>query len=205
MYLAFELLISSHYPKNNEREIDWLKQALHSSEIDLNLQTLVPKGTQSVVDYIVGDIYINARLPLFHSKSGKNYFTPNNLNDRKTVSTALNLLTHIVIRMADKWYSCHRMSGWVNLKVMEENYEKLLVNSSFVYCDDPKFTNDDTIKSKSIKNGIKYNSQFKTTFLNESVPNIEGEVNLSLIKDRLPMSAIVAINEKIVLLINSSC
>lgn len=202
MYLAFEFLLSSHYPKNSESEIDWLKRALQSSEIDLNLHNIVPKGTQSIVDFIIEKIYINARLPLFHSKSGKNVFAPNNLKDRTTVSTALNLLTKIVIQMADHWYSCRRMSGWVNLKFLEESYEKLLVNSSFVYCDDPQYTENDTVKSKSIKKGIKYLTHFKTTFLNEDVPNIEGEVSLSLLEHRLPLSAIVAINEEKTLLIS---
>lgn len=202
MYLAFELLLSSQYPKKQRKEIDWLRQSLESSNIDLNLHTLVPKGTQSAVDFIIDVIYQNARLPLFHSKSGNTYFTPNNPNDRDTVSNALKLLTQIVIRMADKWYSCHRKSGWVNLKFLEENYEKLLLNSFLVYCDDPKFTDDDTVKSKSIRKGVKYNSIFKTRFLNENIPNIEGEVSLDLIKHRTPLSAIVAANEKLILLIS---
>jgi hypothetical protein len=202
MYLAFELFLSSIYPKSNEKEIDWLRNSLQSSDALLQFQNIVPQSTLSSIDYIIDTIYLNARLPLFHSKSGKMIFIPTNINDRLTISNALNLLTKVVILMADKWYSCRRLGGWANLKYFEEYYDKILIDSCFVYSDNPKFTVEDTIKSKSIKKGIRFKSSFRSTFLKENRPNIYGQLDLSCIKNLGSLSALFVINSEKVLLIN---
>lgn len=44
MYLAFESLLSSHFPKTQRREIDWLRQSLSLSASDLGLTGLVPSA-----------------------------------------------------------------------------------------------------------------------------------------------------------------
>lgn len=202
MYLAFELLLSSTYPKSKGKEIDWLRNSLKSSDLVLQLQNFIPKGNPSAVDFIIDTIYLNARLPLFHSKYGRTVIIPNNLNDRTTISKALNLLTKIVIQMADKWYSCRRMGGWANLKYFEEFYEKILTNSNFVYSDNAKYTVDDTLKSKSIRKGVIFKSLYKETFLNESRPNIYGQLDISLLKNREALFALFVINTDKVLLVS---
>ncbi len=102
MYLAFELLLSSSYPKVKEQEIQWLRRALTSSDSDLRLAQLVPRGTGDPVAYVIQTVYENARLPLFHAKDGRTYFTPFvSAADRAAVENALKLLTSIVVRMAE--------------------------------------------------------------------------------------------------------
>lgn len=203
MYLAFESLLSSKYLKTKEREIDWLKNSLIKSESTLQLQRFVPEGTPSCVDYIIETIYEKARLPLFHAKDGKTKFIPTDLTNRKTIALALSLLTKIVIQMAEIWYDCRRLSGWVNLNYFEEHYKTLIINSNFVFSDDPNFTLDDKPENLSIKDGQSFLAQFNDQFLHERRPNVHGILDVSTIKNRGPLLAIFLINDKITLLASS--
>lgn len=203
MYLAFESFLSTVYPKGKELEINWLKNSLSSSESSLRLNNLIPPGTTSAVDYIVDTIYLNARLPLFHSKQGKTKVIPTILSDRIGISKALNLLTKIVIQMSETWYSCSRKSGWINLKFIEEYYNKVLINSKFVYSDNSNYTMDDDLESISIKQGTKFESQYKDRFMGEYRPNIHGHLEISATQGKGPLYVIFVINEKSVQFVSS--
>jgi len=136
MYLAFESLVSSHYPKlDNEREIDWLRRALKSASAALRLDGLrvSPTGdlVDSIVDSILAVVYKDARLPLFHAKEGRHYFAPHDSSsDREAVSRALALLTQIVMRMAEAWFDARRTGGGVFFGWVYENARKMLAESS---------------------------------------------------------------------------
>ncbi len=118
MYLAFEALLSSQFPKTNqEREIDWLKRSLTSASTILKLNDLgVTPSSGNPASAVIDKIYTDARLPLFHAKDGKQYFAPQESNtERKAVASALEVLTTIVLRMAESWFNSRRRGGGVFL------------------------------------------------------------------------------------------
>ena len=165
MYLAFESLLSSQYPKPKGREIDWLRRSLASASNDLSLSNLAPNTASDPVAYILNTVYEGARLPLFHAKDGKTYFAPvHSLSDREAVVDALTMLSQIVIRMAEKWFSTRRMSGWVNLQIVEEHNRILFKDCSFIFNDNPNFNLQDDITSETISNGLPFDAQFSEHF-----------------------------------------
>jgi len=114
MYLAFEVLLSTHYPKmKREQEIDWLRRALSAASADIPLTGLGTKAGTDMGETILNEVYQDARLPLFHAKEGRAFYIPQDSNARTVVSHALNILTKLVLRMAEKWYSARRMGGGV--------------------------------------------------------------------------------------------
>ena len=113
MYLAFELLLSSQYPKGNEKEIDWLNRGLTASLTPLNLTALLPPNTVDPIATIIQKIYEDARLPLFHAKEGKGFFIPQSIGHRHIVAEALQLLTNIVLRMSEAWQGVRYLGGAV--------------------------------------------------------------------------------------------
>ena len=112
MYLAFESLLSSKYPKGKESEIAWLRSSLSAAATDLELSSLVPNATTDPIDHFLQAIYKGALLPLFHAKDGRAYFAPAQvMTDRLAVEHALSMLTQAVLRMADKWHSARHGLG----------------------------------------------------------------------------------------------
>lgn len=138
MYLAFESLLSTQHPKGKEQEIQWLERALRASQPDLNLVTLCPRGTTDPVAHIVAQVYTSARLPLFHAKDGKTYFAPGGSeSDRTVVLEGLSLLTSVVIRMAEVWYSARRRGGWINLKLITDGFREQAAGCQVIVSDEP--------------------------------------------------------------------
>lgn len=120
MYLAFEVLLSSRFPKNTgEWEGDWVKRGLEAASREVVIKDLVPQGTSDVAQAVLDLIYQNARLRLFHAKEGKEFYAPQDSRaDRELVSQALRALTLIVLRMAETWFQTRRIGGWVNLELV---------------------------------------------------------------------------------------
>jgi len=138
MYLAFESLLSTQHPKGREHEIQWLERALRTSDADLNLVALCPRGTPDPVAHILARVYTSARLPLFHAKDGKTYFAPGGTAaDRIVVLEGLSLLTSVVIRMAEAWHSARRRGGWVNLKLITDGFRDQAAGCQVVFSDEP--------------------------------------------------------------------
>ncbi|HYN78015.1 MAG TPA: hypothetical protein VES73_09515, partial [Lamprocystis sp. (in: g-proteobacteria)] len=101
MYLAFEVLLSNRIPiQKGEREIDWLNRALTAAQSTIRLDDLVAACDPDAVKSVLTAVYRDARLPLFHAKAGKAFFSPQDSPaERQIVSKALGILTHIVLRM----------------------------------------------------------------------------------------------------------
>ncbi|MCB9422888.1 MAG: hypothetical protein H6667_24020 [Ardenticatenaceae bacterium] len=114
MYLSFEVLLSSQHPKmKREQEIDWLRRALSAASDEIGLKGLSTDPGSDPIGTILNDIYQDARLPLFHAKEGRVFYVPQDSDARVTVAHALNILTNLVLRMAEKWYSARRVGGFV--------------------------------------------------------------------------------------------
>jgi len=197
MYLAFESLLSSRYPKGRGTEIEWLRLSLESAATDLTLSNIAPTEVENTIEYILEKVYNGARLPLFHAKDGKAYFAPEkNTTDRTTVIDAMVILTTIVIRMAHTWHSARRAHGVVNLRLIKEQYQTVFSNSLFVLSSNPNATLQDDINSETIGNGIKFPATFKRESKNIEEPNITGELDITSQKDSCITHAIYLVNDK---------
>jgi hypothetical protein len=133
MYLAFEVLLSNQFPMSKgEREIDWLHRALDNARSTIRLDDLVSPGT-NVIDSVLLVVYQDARLPLFHAKEGRDFFPPQGSpTDRQVVAKALAMLTQIVLRMAEGWFSVRRTGGGVFFSWVYENAKQMLSTCSMI-------------------------------------------------------------------------
>jgi hypothetical protein len=132
MYLAFEALLSTHCPKNRgEFEIDWLRRALVSASSTITFNGLGITAGSDIIERILDEIYRDARLPLFHAKEGEAFFAPQDSpTSRAAVSKALGILTQLVLRMAEQWYSARRTGGGVFFGWVYENVRTQLASCS---------------------------------------------------------------------------
>jgi len=104
MYLAFELALSSLYPRlGGEREGDWLKRALTAANTGTPLSNAFTPSTTDIVSEIFDSIYVNVRCALFHAKYGRPRATPHSLPDRVKVADAHDKLSRIVLLLASNW------------------------------------------------------------------------------------------------------
>ena len=132
MYLAFELLLSTHCPKmSREKEIDWLRRAISAASADIPLTGLGIDEQTDLVETIINKVYQDARLPLFHAKEGRAFYIPqDNPSARIVISYALNILTKLVVRLAEKWYSARHMGGGVFFGWVYDNVRTQLASST---------------------------------------------------------------------------
>ena len=197
MYLAFEALLSSKYPKGREMEINWLRSSLTDASTDLNLLNMVSAGTQLPIDLIINIVYKNARLPLFHAKDGRAYFAPaSNANDRGDVADALRLLTQIVIKMANVWFNTRRIAGGLYLKTFEGQLKTFYSNSEFVFSDNPHYSLQDELNSESIRQGYRFSAQFYEEFEGKTRCHVYGCLDVPSLQERQKLYALYVINKE---------
>ncbi len=163
MYLAFEALLSSQHPKRDgEWEIDWLRRALKSASAVARLDGLeLPAGSDRVESFL-DIVYKDARLSLFHAKEGRSFFAPQDSPaDRKAVSGALGLLTHVVLAMADAWFDARHTGGAVYFGWVYENARRMLEPAS-VYAssyDGPHDANEKDLSHPRFQTAVKLTSR----------------------------------------------
>lgn len=182
MYLAFESLLSSKYPKGKEREINWLRNSLSAASADLSLPNLVPSTVADPVDHFLQTVYQGARLPLFHAKDGHAYFAPSQgRGDRVSVEEALAMLTRAVLRMADLWHSAKRRSSWVNLKLLEERNRALFQGAQFLLVDDPSVDIKRDPDQSALSAGIAFPARFSDSFSGHIRHHLEDHIDTALL------------------------
>lgn len=138
IYLAFELLLSSQYPKSNkEKEVDWLRRGITEADSSLNLSALLSPLATEPIQAIMQIIYHDTRLPLFHAKQGRDFYPPQSSQHRQAVGKALRLLTSIVLRMSESWYNARRLSGGVFSSWVYKNATQLFSSARILMSDDP--------------------------------------------------------------------
>ncbi len=135
LWLSFELLLSSHYPKQGG-ERDWLQDALTQTHNSLNLANGYQPSGQDVVAEIIADLYTNARLPLFHATAFRTVFVPHNLSDRETVGEALRKLTRLLLFLIENWLNVRRPSGGITYHGFDTTIKDILVSSEILVSDD---------------------------------------------------------------------
>ncbi|MGV3726402.1 methylamine utilization protein MauJ [Hydrogenophaga sp.] len=191
MYLAFESLLSSRYPKGRELEINWLRSSLASAASDLELVTLVPATVTDPVQHFLLTVYEGARLPLFHAKDGRAHFAPaEDQSDRVTVEAALFMLTQVVLRMAKKWHSARRRSSWVNLKLIEDQNRTLFDGSRFYFVDDPAVDMKREPDHALLVGGVPFPAVFMDSYAGQPRHNLIGKVDTALLSSRGRLQAI---------------
>lgn len=191
MYLAFESLLSARYPKSRGQEIDWLRQSLSSASADLALKALVPASIPDPVRYFLDTVYQGARLPLFHAKDGRAYFAPSrSALDRAVVQEALSMLTQVVLRMADSWYSARRRSSWVNLELLSKQDRQLFDGGHFVFVDDPTVDLKREIDDSVLAAGIPFQAVFKERHAGTVRHNLSGQISTSHLGSRHRLQAV---------------
>jgi hypothetical protein len=199
MYLAFECLLSSRYPKGKGKEKDWLTMSLASANADLDLARLVPKGTADPAATILAEIYDNARLPLFHAKVGAPYFAPAaNLSEREATRAAFNTLTQLVLRMAEKWYQARRQGGGVFESFLRSGNRTAFAGSNFLFSDSANVLhpNDSMgMAHDSIRTGIPFPAVLEESYGGQTRQHLLGELQLTNL-GRGPLHAIYVVNEK---------
>ena len=125
IYLAFELLLSDKYPKGKETEKDWLRRSLGEMARHPSFPAALHKQPNEFVDYFMDNIYKGARLPLFHAKAGRNYYSPQAAEERVILNSAFETVTRLVLRMFEDWHNVRRMGGALFPKWVYHNMEKL--------------------------------------------------------------------------------
>lgn len=177
MYLAFESLLSSQFPKVQAREKDWFLQSLTSASTALSLASLVPPGTTDPVAYIFDTVYQDNRNLVFHAKGGKPYFVPLSAADRKVVVQALTLLRRIVLEMANKWFSARRISSWINVEYLLQQSAQLFQNLHFVFLDDPSIKPNENPSGEAIAKGAHFTAHYSDRWEGEVRHNVSATVS----------------------------
>lgn len=180
MYVAFELLLSDRFPKGREKEIDWLKDSLRSSCKDLRLDTFVPSSVSDPVEWFVRRIYDNARLPLFHAKSSRLFMSHGSaVSVRHELLQSLELLTKVVLRMAEIWHENHRLSGFVYLHWLNDNIRSQLRGSRFCVTDwQGPVTRKDDLSHERFRSVVEFPAAESETFASDSRFNTSGTVSV---------------------------
>jgi len=107
------------------------------------------------------------------------YFAPVTSNsDRREVHHALQLLTLMVIRMAEAWYQARRLSGGVNLQLISEADKRIFEKVSFVASSSSDFNLEGDLFQGAIERGIRFEGRFMDQFNSELRPHICGQVDL---------------------------
>jgi hypothetical protein len=146
-------------------------------------------------------IYKSARLPLFHAKDGRSYFAPlEKVADRKVVSNALNLLTQIVLRMADRWFKTRRLSGYINLNIFKEHSRSFYQDLKWIFSDKPIISMKSNPKSVDIKDGFTFAATLREKSGNISKQNIFGEFEVSMISSLGKLNSLYIVKDSSVVL-----
>jgi hypothetical protein len=90
----------------------------------------------------------------------------------------LQLLTLLVIRMAEAWYQARRLSGGVNLQLITEADKRIFEKVSFVASPSSDFNLEGGLFQAAIESGVRFEGRFMDQFDNEVRPHICGQVDL---------------------------
>jgi hypothetical protein len=191
MYLAFEALLSSRFSRNkSEREIDWLKRAMAAAAADIKIADLVAAEASEPVDGLLGRIYYDARLPLFHAKEGSTFYAPqDSAENRVIVAGALGVLTHVVLRMAKAWFEMRRIGGlvfpgWIYEGVKKQSLEARMIASGD---DSPFDPSENDLSHPRFRQGISMAAGLAPDLQKGEAPALFGSADLD---DRADLSVV---------------
>ncbi|WP_433959579.1 hypothetical protein [Cytobacillus horneckiae] len=162
MYLSFESLLSLHTKRRkSEPEGEWLKRALNNIGSLNSLEHLFEGTGGSIVNKFYKQIYINVRCSLFHAKGSTKKLVPQNLEDRKQVAKSLDILTQIVLMLANNLLNTNRENGVITnigfSNMINDNFksQKILLSESEKY-----LSKYEDINNSIHKMSFSFNAQF---------------------------------------------
>ncbi|MGG6293603.1 hypothetical protein ACQ4M4_04180 [Leptolyngbya sp. AN02str] len=140
MYLAFEYLLSLHYPREKiekdgkerrESEFDWITRGftrlMNETKVSELLNHYFDSSSANFVKQTCTEIYKTARTNLFHAKRDELQFSfYENLEERELISTPLEKLTIIVQAMLEYFHEVSSLRGGMSTALLD----KFLVDSS---------------------------------------------------------------------------
>lgn len=187
MYLAYEALLSSHFPKKKrgETEREWLDRGLRAASATISLVDLVPGTGPDPIAAVLKIIYGDARLPLFHAKEGETAYAPyDSPANRKVVADSLNILTRIVLRMAEAWFDARRMGGFVALGWLYGVTTKLLEEARMLASDDssPPDLKEKDLTHPRFKNALSLRVRLAPELQKGSAPAVLGFITVAELK-----------------------
>jgi len=113
------------------------KNQLRKLSNSLNsIENLFENCGGNVVDKFYKQIYLNVRCSLFHAKENTKKLVPQNLEDRKKVAKALDILTNIVLMLASNLLHINRENavitniGFSNLIGNNFEFQRILLSES---------------------------------------------------------------------------
>jgi hypothetical protein len=163
MYLAFELLLSTRYPKLKEN---------------------------APVEIVIQSISTHTRLPLFHAKNGKTYFAPyHSVSDSDAVGTSLMLLTSLVLRMAEKWEQSRRQGGGVFFGWVRESLKTMLTTGQFLLSNSALVLDDD-VNLRNFEHDLPFDAKWHETFSGQKRIHVHGSIDLNLARFEGPLRSI---------------
>jgi len=203
MYLAFELTLSRGVPPNKgEREIHWLRRALSQAEGQLQLAGILKVPTDKVPDTLIEGIYRDARLPLFHAKFNRDYYSPHDdEGDRGVVANALKLLSRVVLRMFQRWHDARRLGGFVSPHWLYESAFQLWSKARVVVSDHTdmdlsecdfegeRFRTAVTMATPEIRRAANNSPQLVASISTEQLRDLPHVQRFELVGDESPMMA----------------
>lgn len=112
MYLAFESVASSMYPKaNSENEADWLKRVTRA--LGQQLGAYVRPGAVDAPGAFFQEQHKANRCALFHAKGQQHPLLPGELSNRKQVAQAYERLAGLVLQLCQQHLHVRRHSGYI--------------------------------------------------------------------------------------------
>lgn len=184
MYLAFEALLSSKYPKTGRGERKWLREALDDARKSIQIADLVGEDSADPVGDLLAQIYTDARLPLFHAKDGEEFYVPHDsVESRDVVSRALSVLTKVVLRMAAVWFDARRMGGGIFLSFLYRSLSGTLKDAELVVSDDQSAFDreEDDLSHPRFESSRRLHTRLSSELQRDDAPAIFG----SALKDEL--------------------
>ncbi len=83
----------------------------------------------------------------------------------------------------------------MKVKLFEEQHEQLFAGSRFVFTDNPDFSLQDDLNSKSITDGVSFPGSFSRFFGSEQRNNLSGQLRVSAIASRGRFHAVYIVND----------
>lgn len=163
MWLAFESLLSSRYPKDKkETEKAWLKRALKDVEANLPLeQSYTPLQGMDLVPSIIKELYTDTRLALFHAKDHEAYLVPLSSDDRYKVAKALSRLARIVLLLIEHWLKIRRGGGAVTSEGFNVMTRPILESGTVLVSDnDAEESKDETLSHPAYANAVAMHTRY---------------------------------------------
>lgn len=147
LYLALEALLSRAVPPNGktERETVWLKRALREVARTVDLAPYAPKTSQveAASDAIHQELYVDLRTAIFHAKTGRATWAPQDWSSRPLLIEARVRYARLFRALAAAYLNTPYPGGGFFKPAWEDWIEKVLGSQEVFVSNDPTDIDDE--------------------------------------------------------------